>query len=229
MERRARRPAKRVLVGIAGGSASGKTTLVAALSTLLSGRSVSLLRQDDYYVDRPDLRPEERACLNFDQPSALDNKLLARHLRALVRGEPVDSPCYCFRTHLRLPDTRRVDPAEIVIVEGMHLLRSALLRSLFDVRIFVDAPADVRLARRILRDTGPERARSTQSIVDQYLTHVRPMHERHVEPSKRHADTLVTDAADPAQARRVAALIRHCLPRRAPVSSPTECRCCTRR
>jgi len=229
MERRARQPAKPVLVGIAGGSASGKTTLVAALSTLLRGRSVSLLHQDDYYLDCPDLRLEERARLNFDHPSALDNRLLARHLRALTRGEPVDSPRYCFRTHLRLPETRRVEPAEVVIVEGMHLLRSGALRSLLDVKVFVDPPADLRLARRTLRDTGPERARSVESIVEQYLTHVRPMHERHVAPSKRHAHIVVTDAADPVQVRRAAALIGRCLRRRGPTSSPTGSRCCTRR
>jgi uridine kinase len=203
-----------VHVGIAGGSASGKTTLVHALTTLLSDLSVSLLHHDDYYFNRDDLPLAGRAKLNFDRPSALDNRRLARHLKALSEGRAVSSPRYCFVTHSRLPDTRRVEPADVVIVEGMLLLAIAPLRRLLDVKVFVDAPADLRLARRVLRDTGPERRRELAAVVDQYLTTVRPMHERHVEPSRAFADLVVTDAMAPYQVRQVAALIGSRLPRR---------------
>ncbi len=197
-----------VLVGIAGGSASGKTTLVHAVGRLLSDLSVSLLHHDDYYFSRDELPLVERAKLNFDRPSALDNRRLARHLKALREGRTVSCPRYCFVTHSRRPGTRRVEPAHVVIVEGMLLLAIAPLRRLLDVKVFVDAPPDLRLARRVLRDTGPERRRQLAAVVEQYLTTVRPMHERHVEPSRAFADLVVTDAAAPSQVRQVAALIR---------------------
>lgn len=201
-------------IGVAGASASGKTTLVAALTRLLPGLSVSLLHHDDYYFSHADLPEAERARLNFDRPSALDNRQLARHLRALRAGRAVRSPRYCFVTHTRLPDRRGVEPADAVIVEGMLLLAIAPLRQLLDVKVFIDAPADLRLARRIRRDTGPDRRRSLESVVEQYLRTVRPMHERYVQPSKAFADLVVTDATDPAQVRRAAALIRRHLRRR---------------
>jgi uridine kinase len=208
------RRAQPVLVGIAGGSASGKTTLVHALQALLSGFTVSLLHHDDYYLSRADLPLAERARLNFDRPSSLDNRRLERHLKALSAGRPVPSPCYCFVTHSRLRETRRVEPAGVIVVEGMLLLAIAPLRRLLDVKVFVDAPADVRLARRVLRDTGPERGRQLEAVVEQYLTTVRPMHERYVEPSRTSADLVVTDATAPSQARQVAALVKRRLSRR---------------
>jgi uridine kinase len=198
----------RIIVGVAGGSASGKTTLVDGLRGSLAGSSLSLLHHDDYYFGRSDLPLAERAELNFDRPSALDNRRLCRHLRALQAGRPVRSPRYCFVTHTRLAETRRVEPADIVIVEGMLLLAIAPLRQLLDVKVFVDAPADIRLARRVLRDTGPDRRRSLESVVEQYLRTVRPMHDRYVQPSKAFADLVVTDARAPSQVRRVAALVR---------------------
>lgn len=214
MRRDSVRRARPVLVGVAGGSASGKTTLVHALEGLLSDLSVSLLHHDDYYFSRDNVALAERAKLNFDRPSALDNRRLARHLKALSHGRAVASPRYCFITHSRLPETRAVAPADVIVVEGMLLLAIAPLRRLFDAKVFVDAPPDVRLARRVLRDTGPERGRELQAVVEQYLTIVRPMHERHVEPSRAFADLVVTDATASPQVRRAAALIRRRLPRR---------------
>lgn len=208
-----RRRAQPVLVGIAGGSASGKTTLVHALRALLSDLTVSLLHHDDYYFGRADLPLAERARLNFDRPCSLDNRRLVRHLKALSGGRAVSSPRYCFVTHSRLRDTRHVEPADVIVVEGMLLLAVAPLRRLLDVKVFVDAPADVRLARRVLRDTGPERGRRLEAVVEQYLTTVRPMHERYVEPSRGFADLVVTDATAPDQGRRVAALVRRRLAR----------------
>jgi uridine kinase len=208
------RRARPVLVGIAGGSASGKTTLVHALQALLSDFTVCLLHHDDYYLSRPDLPLAERAKLNFDRPASLDNRRLARHLKALREGRAVSSPRYCFATHSRLPDTRRVEPADVIVVEGMLLLAIAPLRGLLDVKVFVEAPADVRLARRVLRDTGPERDRRLEAVVEQYLTTVRPMHERYVGPSRAFADLVVTDATAPAQAHRVAALVKRRFARR---------------
>jgi uridine kinase len=199
--------ARPVLVAIAGGSASGKTTLVEALSTYLRPARVSLLHQDDYYLDHPGLSLAERSRLNFDHPAAIDNGLLARHLRALGSGRPVDSPCYSFRTHARLPRTRRVEPTPLVVVEGIHLLSVGALRRLFDMKLFVDAPPDVRLIRRLRRDTGPERRRALRSVLDQWVANVAPMHARYVEPSRIHADLVVTDASDPRQIRRVLRLV----------------------
>ena len=201
------RHADPILVGVAGGSASGKTTLVDALKGSLAGSSVSLLHHDDYYFGRPDLPLAQRAELNFARPAALDNRRLSRHLNALRAGRPVRCARYCFVTHSRLPETRRIEPADIVIVEGMLLLAVARLRELLDVKVLVDAPADIRLARRVLRDTGPERRRTLESVVRQYLTTVRPMHERYVAPSAAFADVVVTDAKAPSQVRQVAALI----------------------
>jgi uridine kinase len=209
----AMRPTRPLLVGVAGGSASGKTTLVTALPPLLPGRSISLLHQDDYYRDRGDLPLEARARLNFDHPSALDSRLLARHLQALLAGRAVESPRYCFRSHSRRPETRRIEPADLIIVEGLLLFHPLSLVRLLDVKVFVEAPADLRLARRLLRDTGAERGRSLASVLDQYLTTVRPMHDRYVAPTRARADLVVTDAADPAQVRRVVRLIRRCLRR----------------
>jgi uridine kinase len=180
---------------------------------LLTDVRVSLLHHDDYYRDRSRLPVAQRATLNFDTPSALDNRRLARDLRALREGQAIDAPCYCFRTHARLPGTRRVRPADVVIVEGMLLLAAPSVRELLDVKVFVDAPADLRLARRIRRDVGPARARTLRSVLAQYEATVRPMHAKHVEPSRRHADVVVTDALDGRQVRRVVALIRRRLSR----------------
>jgi uridine kinase len=211
-----------LIVGIAGGSAGGKTTLVRALRRALKGVGVLLLHHDDYYLDRGHLPARERAQLNYDEPRALDSRRLCRDLKALREGRSVESPRYCYRTHARLPRVRRVRPAEVVLVEGMLLLAVRSLRELLDVAVFVETPADLRLVRRIRRDTGPLRGRSLASVLRQYVATVRPMHEKHVEPSKRYADIVVSDARDERQVERVARLIRSRLSRRSPAASCTR-------
>ncbi|MBM3475943.1 MAG: uridine kinase [Armatimonadetes bacterium] len=202
-----------LIVGIAGGSGSGKTTLVRSLRRLLKGVGVSLLHHDDYYRDQSRLPIAQRATLNFDAPAALDNRRFARDAMALREGRSIEAPRYCFRTHARLAGTQRVRPAEVVIVEGMLLLAAPSVRELLEVRVFVDAPADLRLARRIRRDVGPARGRTLRSVLAQYEATVRPMHAKHVEPSRKHAEVVVTDALDERQVERVAALIRRRLAR----------------
>jgi uridine kinase len=208
-----------LIVGIAGGSAGGKSTLVRALRRRLSGHSVVLVHHDDYYRDLSRLPLAARAVHNFDRPSALDNRRLARDLRALAAGETIQAPRYDFRTHTRRPKLSLVRPAEVVLVEGMLLLAVPMLRELLDIAVFVDAPADLRLARRIQRDLRPARDRSVASVLRQYLSTVRPMHERHVQPSRRDADLIVTDALDARQVERVARLVRRRLARRSPGAS----------
>jgi len=202
------RPSNCLIVGISGGSASGKSTLVRALRGLLADLSVSLLHHDDYYRDLSHLAFRERARTNFDEPSALENERLAADLQTLRTGGAVSSPRYDFRTHSRRPGTRRVRPAEVVLVEGMLLLAVPSLRSRLDLKVYVESPADVRLARRLRRDTGAARRRSPASVLRQYETSVRPMHERYVEPSRRHADVVITDALDARQVERLARRIR---------------------
>ena len=177
------------LVAIVGGSASGKTTLARALAATLNEAAV-LLAEDDYYrcsSTVPDFDPEE---YNFDEPVAKDHALLAAQLAALKRGEPLHRPDYCLITHTRKPTPVPVPARPIVIVEGLHLLIDQTLRAQFDLSVFVDCPADVRLARRVARDVT-ERGRETLSVLGQYLANVRPMYDRHVAPQAQLADLVV--------------------------------------
>lgn len=181
-----------VVVGVAGGSGSGKTTLVEAVLRGLEGTSVVRIEQDSYYKDRPDLPLEERASINYDHPDSLDNDLLVSHLRRLLVGEPCEKPVYDFTRHQRLSDTELVLPARIVIVDGILVLENATLRSLMDLRLFVDTDPDVRFIRRLLRDVS-ERGRTVDSVIAQYMATVRPMHLQFVEPSKRYAEVIVPE------------------------------------
>lgn len=181
-----------VVVGVAGGSGSGKTTLVEAVLRGLEGASVVRIEQDSYYKDRPDLPLEERASINYDHPDSLDNDLLVSHLRRLLVGEPCEKPVYDFTRHQRLSDTELVLPARIVIVDGILVLENATLRSLMDLRLFVDTDPDVRFIRRLLRDVS-ERGRTVDSVIAQYMATVRPMHLQFVEPSKRYAEVIVPE------------------------------------
>ncbi len=184
-----------LVVGIAGGTGSGKTTVANKLAHAMPpGRCVSI-EHDAYYKDQSHLPLDERARVNYDHPSSLDSALLAEHLRELRAGRGVDVPVYDFTNHTRRADTRRVEPAPVIVVEGILVFVEAALRELMDVKIFVDTDPDIRLMRRIRRDLE-HRGRSFQSIRDQYYATVRPMHLEHVEPTKRWADLIVPEGGD---------------------------------
>lgn len=185
---------KSLVIGIAGGSGSGKSTLarnVAAASPV----PVVTLDMDGYYRNFTHLSDEERQRANWDHPDAFDLDLLARHVRQLAAGHRIDKPVYDFVRHLRASATVSVDPAPVVIIDGILLLADARVRDLCDIKVFVDADADVRLMRRIRRDIR-ERGRPIDEILEQYATTVRPMHVEFVEPSKRYADLIVPHATD---------------------------------
>jgi len=181
------------VVGIAGGSGSGKTTVTAALMARLGSRA-ALLQQDWYYRDRGDLAPEARALVNYDHPDAQDTAILVEHVKALRASQHAEAPQYDFATHTRTEATIRIEPCELIVVEGINALTDSSLRELCDLTVYVDAPADIRFIRRLQRDVA-ERGRTTESVVAQYLTQVRPMHEAHVEPCKALADLVLSGEA----------------------------------
>jgi uridine kinase len=184
-------PARPVLVGVAGGSGSGKTTVADRLAGLMGDASVAHLRLDAYYCDNGHLPLEARAAVDYDHPDAFDWELLLEHLDALAAGDPVDVPVYDFATHARRDERTRVPPARVVVVEGILVLHHAVLRDRLDLRAFVDTDADLRFIRRLERDVD-ERGRSLRSVIDQYLSSVRPGHEHFIAPSQRHADVIIT-------------------------------------
>ncbi len=181
---------KPLVIGIAGGTGSGKSTVARRVAEQLTLTSVAFLDMDAYYRDLVHLSLEERRQVNWDHPDAFDIDLLVQHLEQLARGEGIDKPVYDFVTHARSPTTRRVEPADVIVVDGILLFVDHRLRDLCDVKVFVDADADIRLARRIRRDMN-KRGRPLEEILEQYLTTVRPMHLQFVEPSKRYADVIV--------------------------------------
>ena len=179
-----------LILGVAGGSGSGKTTVVSQIIQAMEPVPVSLLHHDSYYRDHPDLSDEERARLNYDHPGVLETPLLAEHLRELLTGRAVEEPVYDFTTHSRTDETRRIEPNPVVIVDGILILAEPELRELMDIRVYVETDSDLRFIRRLLRDTQ-ERGRSVDSVIRQYQETVRPMHLEFVEPSRRHADVIV--------------------------------------
>lgn len=182
----------RVLLGVAGGSGSGKTTVVKELLARLHPRPVSVIHHDAYYSDLSHIRFEERVRVNFDHPDALETTLLVQHLTELKAGTAVDAPVYDFSTHTRTGDTRRVEPTGVIIVDGILVLADPRLRSLLDIKVFVDTDADIRFIRRLRRDQR-DRGRSLDSVVEQYLTTVRPMHLAFVEGSRAYADIIIPE------------------------------------
>lgn len=182
-------------MGIAGGTGSGKTTVAHKLAAAMPAGRCATIEHDAYYRDQSHLTFEERTRINYDHPSSLESTLLAEHLRELRAGRAVDVPIYDFATHCRRKDTRHVAPARVIIVEGILVFTEPTLRELFDIKIFVDTDADIRLIRRIRRDLE-QRGRTFQSVRDQYYATVRPMHLEHVEPSKRWADLIVPEGGD---------------------------------
>jgi uridine kinase len=192
MSRRLERP---LLIGIAGGTGSGKSTVARKIAQGLPAQSVGVVDHDSYYRDRSDLTFDQRTHLNYDHPDSLDNDLMVEHLMALREGRAVDVPNYDFKTHSRLSDPRRVDPTRIVIVEGILVFVEERVRQLLDVKIFVDTDADLRVLRRIRRDLE-QRGRTFQQVREQYYATVRPMHLQFVEPSKRWADLIVPEGGD---------------------------------
>ena len=180
-----------MVIGIAGGTGSGKTTLTVRLKEKF-GEDVSVLYHDNYYKSHSDMPFEERKKLNYDHPDAFDTQRMVEDLKALCRGETIQSPTYDYTIHDRSDVTVEVRPTNVVIVEGILIFENQALRDLMDIKIFVDTDADVRILRRIMRDVK-ERGRSLDSVVNQYLTTVKPMHEQFVEPSKRYADIVVLE------------------------------------
>jgi len=207
------RPAP-LIIGIAGGTGSGKTTVANVILQRVGADNIALLPHDAYYKDLQDLPRAQRDLVNFDHPDSLETDLLVRHLRELRQWRPVDIPVYDFTTHTRTRRTLRVEPQPVILVEGILIFAEPALRDLFDVKIFVDTAPDIRFIRRLQRDIV-ERGRTVESVIHQYETTVRPMHLEFVEPSKRYADVIIpegglnTVAMDMVVARIEALLARH--------------------
>jgi uridine kinase len=180
-----------IIIGIAGGTGSGKTTLVNKLKETL-GDEVLTLTHDDYYKANSHLPLEERALLNYDHPNAFDTEMLVNDLIKLKDGQSIEKPCYDFSRHTRAEETSIEEPTKVIIVEGILIFEHVELRKLFDIKVFVDTDADVRFIRRLLRDVK-ERGRELDSVINQYLNTVKIMHEEFVEPSKKHADIIIPE------------------------------------
>ncbi len=180
------------IIGVAGGTGSGKSTLVRQLQEAFREEDVATLCHDYYYKAHPELTYEERTRLNYDHPQAFDTDMMVEHVRALKNNVPINRPVYSFVEHNRTDENVLVKPSKVIIIDGILIFENKELRDLMDIKVFVDTDADVRLARRILRDVK-ERGRSMESVISQYTTTVKPMHEEFVEPSKRYADVIIPE------------------------------------
>ncbi|MEJ5246766.1 MAG: uridine kinase [Caldilinea sp.] len=183
------------IIGVAGGTGSGKTTVSRRIWEAVGRERIAYIQHDNYYKDQSHLTPEQRALTNYDHPDSLETSLLVEHLKELRAGRPVDIPIYDFAIHNRSKQTLRVEPARVILVEGILIFVEPALREMMDMRIFVDTDADIRFIRRLRRDMV-ERGRTLDSVVKQYLSTVRPMHMEFVEPSKRYADIIVPQGGD---------------------------------
>jgi uridine kinase len=181
-----------VIIGIAGGSGSGKTTVALRVKERFPRETVEIIHHDSYYFDRPDLTPEERAKINYDHPNAFETALLVEHIDQLHAGQAIEKPIYDFSSQRRTPAHQLIQPADIVFIEGILVLESAKLRSRMDIRLYVDVDSDERFIRRLQRDLV-ERNRTMESVIKQYRETVRPMHLQFVEPSKRYAQVIIPE------------------------------------
>lgn len=183
---------KPILIGITGGTGSGKSTVAKSIYRNFKKESISIIMQDSYYKDQSSMTFEERTKTNYDHPHAFDTPLLIEHLKSLVSGQAIEMPIYDFTIHNRKEETVREEPKDIIIVEGILILEDERLRNLFDIKIYVDTDADIRILRRLTRDIR-DRGRTLESVIDQYLSVVRPMHLQFIEPTKRYADLIVPE------------------------------------
>ncbi|PZE21757.1 uridine kinase [Paenibacillus xerothermodurans] len=181
-----------LIIGIAGGTGSGKTTVARSVIEQLGSSQVTFISQDNYYKDHNQMELSQREKINYDHPLAFDNELLLQHLIQLKNHHSVQSPVYDFATHSRSAKTIELRPTRIVILEGLHVLSDEQIRGVLDIKVFVDTDPDVRILRRVLRDIQ-DRGRSIQSVYDQYLSTVKPMHEAFIEPSKKYADIIIPE------------------------------------
>lgn len=179
-----------ILVGVAGGSGSGKTTVTKSLVAGYPPEQVRVIPLDAYYLDRRDLTPEQRTRINYDHPAAYDVELLLEHLRGLRSGVAIDQPTYDYTQHLRGPETIRIEPTRVIVIEGILVLALDGVQPLLDLSLFVDTESDLRFLRRLRRDVA-ERGRTIESVMEQYVDTVRPMHHAYIAPSKRHADLIL--------------------------------------
>jgi uridine kinase len=181
-----------LVIGIAGGTGSGKTSVARSIISNLGNENVTLISQDNYYFDHSELTFAKRESINYDHPNAFDNALLLYHLNELRQGNPVNIPVYDFTKHARSKETLLIDIKPIVLIEGIHVLTDEDLRSALNIKVFVDTDPDVRILRRLSRDIN-ERGRTMESVFDQYLTSVKPMHDAFIEPSKKYADIIIPE------------------------------------
>ncbi len=185
-----------MIIGICGGTGSGKTTLARKIIESVGRENVILVEQDSYYRNLADMPLDERRRANFDHPDSIDSEMLMNHLKRLKNGDEIEMPVYDFKTHTRRAESERIEPKAVVIVEGILIFSEARILNLLDVRVFVDTPDDIRFIRRLKRDIT-ERGRTTESVIAQYFATVRPMHLEFVEPSKRYADIILPEGANP--------------------------------
>ncbi|EOD00121.1 Uridine kinase [Caldisalinibacter kiritimatiensis] len=181
-----------ILIGITGGSGSGKSTVVRKIFSELPEEKIVIIEQDSYYKDQSHLSFEERVKTNYDHPLAFDNDLLLEHLKMILDGKPIEKPLYDYELHNRKEETVRVEPRDIIILEGILVLDDKRIRDLLDMKIFVDTDSDVRLVRRIIRDIR-DRGRTLESVINQYMTTVRPAHIQFIEPCKKYADIIIPE------------------------------------
>jgi uridine kinase len=181
-----------ILIGITGGTGSGKSTVAQEIYNKFTENCIAMIEQDSYYKDQSSISFEERIKTNYDHPEAFDTQLLIDHLKLLMQGVSIEKPIYDFEVHNRKKETVRVTPRDIIIVEGILILQDKELRDLLDIKIYVDTDADVRIIRRLVRDLN-ERGRSVDSVINQYLNVVRPMHMQFTEPTKRYADIIIPE------------------------------------